>query len=86
MRDRKIKIENIEVFKILHFSSYLALPQTETDGYIQDERQLSMGSEVIRNNARHREVMQQDLHKASLFNVAPCHCVFNPVMSFSNFA
>ena len=44
MRDRKMKIENIEVFKILHFLFYLALPQTETDGYIQDERQLSMGN------------------------------------------
>ena len=77
MSDRKRKIENFEMFKILHFSSRLALPppQMEADGDIQDERRLSAGSEVIENNARHREVMQQDLHKATLFNITSCHCV-----------
>ena len=47
-------MENFEMFKILHFSSCLALlPQMETDGYIWDERGISTDSEMIRNNARH---------------------------------
>ena len=65
MCDRERKIENFELFK----------------GDIQDERQLAEGSEVLQNNARQREVMQQDLHKAHFCNIDLCHCLFNQVVS-----
>ena len=87
MCNGKRKIENFELFIILNFSSHLALPppppppKTEANGDTQDERRLSAGSEVIQNNARQREVMQQDLYKTPLCYVAPCHCLFNPVVS-----
>ena len=79
MYDEKRKIENIEMFKILLFPPVLHFPQMETDSYIWD----NMGTEVIENNARHREM--QDLHKAPLCNVAQSHYVFNPIMSLLQF-
>ena len=62
MRNRKMKHEQFSMFKILHFVPILPSPQMKTHGYMQDQSQLSAGTEVIRNNASHTEVMQQDLH------------------------
>ena len=57
------------MLKLLHFSSHLAVPPYKfrpmTNGSTQDQRQLSAATDVIRNNAKYREVMQWDLHVTS---------------------
>ena len=56
---RRGKLKILKCSKFYTFPPVLHSPQMETDGYIQVERRLSIGTEVIRRNARHKEVMQR---------------------------